>query len=85
MCTLFQDVPEAVGNTGVLSDRLTFQVNDMGYEFPRYPIPDGDDMDSFLRKRTREGPPGATAARRVRAPRESRQAGLHRTCADFQT
>ncbi len=55
MRTLFQDVSEAIGNTGVLSDRLTFQMNDMGYEFPRYPIPDGDDMDSFLRKRTMEG------------------------------
>ncbi len=55
MCALFQDVPDAIGNTGTLSDLLTFQMNDMGYEFPRYPIPADDDMDSFLEKRTMEG------------------------------
>lgn len=55
MCRLFRDVPEAIANTGDLSDRLAFQMKDMGYEFPRYPVPDGDSMDSFLRKRTFEG------------------------------
>lgn len=55
MGALFRDLPEAIGNTGELSNRLTFQMKDMGYEFPRYPVPDGDDMDSFLRKRTLDG------------------------------
>ena len=55
MCALFRDVPAAVANTVALSDRLTFKMKDMGYEFPRYPIPDGETMDSFLRKRTLEG------------------------------
>ncbi len=56
MTALFRDVPEAIGNTGMLSDRLGFVMKqDMGYEFPRYPVPEGDDMDSFLRKRTIEG------------------------------
>ncbi len=56
MAALFRDVPEAVGNTGLLSDRLAFAMKkDMGYEFPRYPVPEGDSMDSFLRKRTIEG------------------------------
>lgn len=55
MGRLFRDVPEAIAHTGELSDRLTFQMKDMGYEFPRYPVPDGDDMDSFLHKRTFEG------------------------------
>ena len=56
MTALFRDVPEAIGNTGMLSDRLAFAMKqDMGYEFPRYPVPAGDDMDSFLRKRTIEG------------------------------
>ncbi len=70
MCSLFQDVPEAIGNTGALSDRLTFQMKDMGYEFPRYPIPAGDDMDSFLQKRTTEGVArryGAKSSRSLRA------------------
>ena len=55
MCALFRDVPAAIANTVALSDRLTFKMKDMGYEFPRYPIPDGETMDSFLRKRTFEG------------------------------
>ena len=55
MAALFRDVPEAVAATGELSDRLTFQMKDMGYEFPRYPVGDGETMDSFLRKRTLEG------------------------------
>lgn len=52
MCALFRDLPEAITATGDLSDRLTFHMKDMGYEFPRYSIPEGDDMDSFLRNRT---------------------------------
>ena len=55
MVRLFRDVPEAVGNTAMLSDRLTFLMKDMGYEFPCYPIPEGETMDTFLRKRTLEG------------------------------
>ncbi len=55
MAALFCDLPEAIAATGELSDRLGFQMNDMGYEFPRYPVPDGETMDSFLRKRTLEG------------------------------
>ena len=38
-----------------LSSRLEFTLNDLGYEFPRYPVPDGETMMSFLRERTREG------------------------------
>ena len=55
MSRLFCDVPDAIGNTGMLSDRLAFVMKDMGYEFPRYPIPENETMDSFLRKRTFEG------------------------------
>ena len=25
-----------------------FELDDLGYEFPRYPVPDGETMDSFL-------------------------------------
>ena len=32
-----------------------FKLDDLGYEFPRYPVPDGETMDSFLRKRVEEG------------------------------
>jgi error-prone DNA polymerase len=55
MLRLFADLPEATANTLELSSRLEFTLNDLGYEFPRYPVPDGDTMDSFLRARTMEG------------------------------
>ncbi len=55
MAALFRDVPRAVENTAVLSSRLQFELSDLGYEFPRYPVPDGESMDSFLRKRVAEG------------------------------
>ncbi|HTP67655.1 MAG TPA: error-prone DNA polymerase [Dongiaceae bacterium] len=55
MRQLFADVPEAITNTIELSSRLEFTLEDLGYEFPRYPIPVGETMDSFLRKRAEEG------------------------------
>src|SRR5271157_2500321 len=55
MRALFADVPEAIANTVELSSRLEFTLNDLGYEFPRYPVPEGESMMSFLRERTWEG------------------------------
>jgi DNA polymerase III alpha subunit len=55
MSKLFADLPEAIANTCELSSRLEFSLQDLGYEFPKYPVPDGETMDSFLRKRTYEG------------------------------
>ncbi len=55
MRALFADFPNAIANTVDLSSRLEFTLNDLGYEFPRYPVPDGETMMSFLRERTREG------------------------------
>jgi len=55
MAALFRDVPGAVEETLELSARLRFQLDDLGYEFPRYPVPDGETMDSFLKKRVAEG------------------------------
>src|ERR1700761_1455422 len=55
MAAIFRDIPGAVENTIELSSRLDFQLSDLGYEFPRYPVPDGETMDSFLAKRVAEG------------------------------
>jgi error-prone DNA polymerase len=55
MATLFRDVKGAVEETVELSGRLRFQLGDLGYVFPRYPVPAGETMDSFLRKRVAEG------------------------------
>ena len=50
MQQLFADLPEAITNTLELSNRLEFTLNDLGYEFPRYPVPEGETMNSFLRE-----------------------------------
>jgi error-prone DNA polymerase len=55
MQALFADLPEALANTVELSSRLEFTFKDLGYEFPKYPVPAGESMSSFLEKRTWEG------------------------------
>ena len=55
MQQLFADLPEATDNTIELSSRLEFTLADLGYEFPRYPVPSDESMTSFLRQRTEEG------------------------------
>lgn len=48
----FPDLSEAVNASGRIAERLTFTLENLGYEFPRYPVPNGDTADSFLRKLT---------------------------------
>ena len=55
MSRLFADLPEAISNTQEVSSRLQFDLSDLGYEFPRYPVPGGKSQASFLRERTMEG------------------------------
>lgn len=47
---LFRDCPEAIRHTVELAEEVTFDLKDLGYAFPRYPVPEGETMDSFLRK-----------------------------------
>jgi error-prone DNA polymerase len=55
MQQLFADLPEALANTQILSSRLQFTLKDLGYEFPKYPVPDGETQMQFLRRRAQEG------------------------------
>ncbi len=55
MSKLFWDLPEAIENTQRLSSRLGFELDDLGYQFPIYPVPENETMDSFLAKRVDEG------------------------------
>src|SRR5271157_4645488 len=78
MQQLFADLPEAIANTLDLSSRLEFTLNDLGYEFPRYPVPEGETMNSFLRARAWEGfhdrygrkPPDLQARARLQIEKE---------------
>jgi error-prone DNA polymerase len=49
MRAIFADFPEAIENTSHLAERLTFSLENLGYEFPEFPVPAGHTMDSFLR------------------------------------
>jgi error-prone DNA polymerase len=55
MARLFADLPAAIANTQVLSSRLQFTLKDLGYQFPKYPVPEGCSEMQFLRERTQEG------------------------------
>jgi error-prone DNA polymerase len=55
MQRLFTDLPEALANTQELSSRLEFTLQHLGYEFPRYPVPEGSSQMQFLRERAQEG------------------------------
>jgi len=52
---LFRDLPEAIVNTKLISQRLKFTLDGLGYVFPSYPVSDGQTMDSFLAARVDEG------------------------------
>jgi error-prone DNA polymerase len=55
MQKLFTDLPEAIANTQLLASRLKFTLNDLGYQFPIYPVPDGRSQMQFLRDRAHDG------------------------------
>lgn len=44
MAAVFKDLPEALANTALLSQRLEFKLNDLGYEFAQYPVPANESM-----------------------------------------
>jgi error-prone DNA polymerase len=52
MKALFRDRPDAIANTERLAERLDYTLENLGYEFPEYPVPRGETMDSFLYKMT---------------------------------
>ncbi|MEP6777892.1 MAG: error-prone DNA polymerase [Chthoniobacterales bacterium] len=49
MRALFADRLDAIENTARLAKRLEFSLENIGYEFPSFPVPNGHNMDSFLR------------------------------------
>jgi error-prone DNA polymerase len=55
MSALFADLPEAIANTVALSSQIEFSLKDLGYEFPKFPVPEGHTMNSFLRELTDKG------------------------------
>jgi error-prone DNA polymerase len=73
MARLFADLPEAIANTWELSERLDFTLEKLGYQFPRYPVPDGGTQNEFLRAQAIKG-----ALERYRALDEKTQRQLEK-------
>jgi error-prone DNA polymerase len=55
MCALFSDLPQSIANTAAIAKEIEFTLENLGYEFPRFSVPPGETMDSFLEKKTWEG------------------------------
>ena len=55
MTRLFRDLPEAIENTLLVSQRLEFELDDLGYKFPAFDTPTGEPMESYLRKQVAQG------------------------------
>ena len=55
MARLFSDLPKAVGETVRLAERLEFTLEDLGYQFPHYPVGPGETMEGVLRDWTLRG------------------------------
>ena len=55
MAALFRDLPGAVAASRAIAERCAFQLSDMGYRFPDYPLPPGETADSYLRTLTYAG------------------------------
>lgn len=52
---LFADLPEAVEITKDIASRVQFSMDELSYIFPDYPVPAGETMDSYLRKKAQRG------------------------------
>ncbi|HEY5619628.1 MAG TPA: error-prone DNA polymerase [Vicinamibacterales bacterium] len=55
MAQLFADRPDALANAVALAERLEYTMADLGYRFPKYPVPSGETEMSFLRHITEAG------------------------------
>jgi error-prone DNA polymerase len=55
MSALFADHPRLLAEACALAERLEFTLEDLGYRFPDYPLPEGETPDSFLRQATEKG------------------------------
>ena len=63
MSKLFADLPEAIAHTRELSSRLGFTLQDLGYEFPKYPVPTARRWIRFFASAPMKARDGATPAR----------------------
>ncbi|MEA3351985.1 MAG: DNA polymerase III subunit alpha, partial [Chloroflexota bacterium] len=55
MSTLFAEVPEAISNTLLIAERCELDLGFKGYHLPKFEVPDGHDVESYLRELCEQG------------------------------
>ncbi len=55
MARLFRDYPEALANTLVITEACRFSLDELRYEYPEEPVPQGQDPQGYLEHLAREG------------------------------
>ncbi len=75
MARLFRDYPEALSNTLEVAEACRFSLDELRYEYPEEPVPQGEDPQGYLEHLAREGakeryPQGVPAKVRANITRE---------------
>src|SRR5258708_16632316 len=55
MYQLFAELPHEVANSAAIADGIDFTLINLGYQFPHFPVPPGETMDSHLAAVTWKG------------------------------
>jgi len=55
MSTIFAEVPEALSNTLKVAEMCDINLDSQGYHLPHFPVPEGYDAQSYLRRLCEEG------------------------------
>ena len=69
MARLFDDLPGAVTASRELADRLEFTMRDLGYRFPKYPVPPGKPRPRSCARSPTSAPATATGRTTTRPAR----------------
>ena len=76
MADVFADLPEAIDNAAELARRCTHEVHLGEYFLPKYPVPEGQTLETMLELRAREGLLARANARRTDLPDADYEARL---------
>ncbi len=55
MARIFSEVPEAISNTVLIAERCEVDLGFKGYHLPDFPVPDGYNAETYLRKLCEDG------------------------------
>ena len=76
MADIFADLPEAIDNAAELARRCTHEVHLGEYFLPKYPVPEGQTLETMLEQRARQGLLARSNTRRTDLPDADYEARL---------